>query len=202
MKAIDTIEALEAFYIEKPGGAAVEKVTDRLTRAYHAWIMASRFCVISTVGPEGTDGSPRGDDGPVVRVLDAKTLALPDWRGNKRLDTLRNIVRDGRVSLMFFVPGSGNVMRVNGRAVVTADQDLCASFAQHGKTPKSVIVVTISEVYPQCARAIMRSGLWTSGDRSDGLPTVGEMLKDVTNGAFDGAAYDAEWSERADKTMW
>lgn len=202
MRKIETIGALEALYGEKPGEAATGKVVDRLTPTYRRWIMSSRFCVISTVGPEGTDGSPRGDDGPVVLELDPKTLALPDWRGNKRLDSLRNIVRDGRVSLMFFVPGSSNVIRVNGTAVLTDEPELCARFEQQGKHPQTVIVITIEEVYSQCARAIIRSGLWTSGDQSEGLPSVGDIMRDVTNGVFDGESYDKEWDARAAKTMW
>ena len=114
MKVIETIAALEALYPSKPSEPATIKVTDWLTPSYRAWIAASRFCIVSTVGPEGTDASPRGEDGPVALELDERTLAIPDWKGNNRLDTLRNIVRDGRVSLMFMVPGSMNVMRVNG----------------------------------------------------------------------------------------
>jgi PPOX class probable FMN-dependent enzyme len=153
------------------------------------------------VGDAGTDGSPRGDDGPVVRVQDAKTLLMPDWRGNNRMDSLRNIVSDGRVSLMFMIPGSNNVIRVNGAAVVSVAPDLLSSFSDKGRAPRSVIVVTIAEVYSQCARALMRSKTWTSGDESAGLPTVGQMLAEVEEG-FDGEAYDVEWGARAEKTMW
>lgn len=125
MQFIDDITALEALY-GTPGAASIRKVARQLTPLYRKWIMASRLCVLSTVGPEGVDGSPRGDDGPVVMELDPGTLALPDWRGNNRLDSLRNIVRDPRVALMFMVPGSNNVVRVNGTARLTADADLCA----------------------------------------------------------------------------
>ena len=119
--------------------------------------MAVRLCVLSTVGPEGTDGSPRGDDGPVVRIADEKTLLMPDWRGNNRADSLRNMVRDGRVSLMFMVPGSNNVVRVNGTAVLSIAKDLLTRFSDKGRRPRSVIVVTIGEIYSQCARALMRA---------------------------------------------
>lgn len=201
MEFIDNIEALEALY-GTPGEAALVKVATELTPTYRNWIMASKFCVLSTVGPEGTDGSPRGDEGPVVQELDAKHLALPDWRGNQRLDSLRNIVRDPRVSLMFIVPGASNVVRVNGTAKLTADAALLARFERAGKQPQTVTVIQISEIYSQCARAIIRAGLWTSGDQSRGLPTVGDMLKDLTSGAFDGATYDQEWPDRAAKSMW
>lgn len=201
MTWITTLEDLHAHY-GQPGEAATIKVTPRLTPAYRAWVDRSRFCVLSTVGPEGTDGSPRGDEGPVARVLDAQTLALPDWHGNNRIDSLRNILRDGRVSLMFLIPGALNALRVNGTARLTADADLRARFARDGKEPRSVIVIRIAEVYSQCARALIRSALWTSGDQSAGLPTVGDMLREITEGRIDGQAYDADWPGRAAQTMW
>lgn len=200
MDSITDITALEALY-SKPGAPALKKVARRMTPLYRAWIMASRFCVLATVGPDGTDASPRGDDGPVVRELDPGTLAMPDWRGNNRLDSLRNIVADGRVSLMFMVPGSQNVVRVNGRARVTADDALRACFDREGKLPATVIVIEIGEIYVQCARAVMRSAIWSRED-SAGLPSVGEILSEMTDGAEGGAAYDAEWPGRAAKTMW
>jgi len=195
-----TTETLEALYGD-PGEAALVKVADRLTPTYRAWIMTSRFCVLTTVGPEGTDATPRGDDGPAVLELDPQTLALPDWRGNMRIDSLRNIVRDGRVSLMFMVPGSNNVVRVNGEGRVTADADLCARFEKGGAQPCTVTVIRIHEVYSQCARAVMRAGLW-SRDDSAGLPSVGDMLREMTSGEFDGESYDQDWATRAAKTMW
>ena len=153
-------------------------------------------------GPEGTDGSPRGDDGPVVRVLDDHALALPDRKGNERIDSLRNIVRDGRVSLLFLVAGSNTALRVNGTAIVTADPALLESFRRDQSAPRTVIVISVAEVYSQCARALIRSALWTGGDQSAGLPTVGDMLREITEGGIDGAAYDQDWPGRAAKTMW
>lgn len=200
MDWITDLDTLHTHY-STPGQAATVKVTPCLTPAYRAWIEYARFAVLTTVGPEGTDGSPRGGDGPVVAILDDRTLALPDWKGNDRIDSLRNIVRDGRVSLMFLVPGSNNAMRVNGTARLTADPTLCARFDRDGMRPRTVIVVAIAEVYSQCARALIRSALW-SGDQSQGLPTVGDMLREVTTGAIDGAAYDADWPGRAARTMW
>lgn len=200
MNRIETVAALEALY-GSPGEASLVKVTDRLTYAYRAWIARSRFVVLSTVGPEGTDASPRGDAGPVVEIADARRLLLPDWRGNNRLDSLRNIVRDPRVALMFFVAGSNTVIRVNGSAIVSADPSLTARFEQRGKHPRSVIVISIAEVYPQCARALMRAGLWTAGDMSEGVPSVGDMLAQAEEG-FDGARYDAGWDARARDSLW
>ena len=194
------LAALEALY-GTPGRAALDKVADRLTPLYRRWIMASRFCILSTVGPEGTDASPRGDDGPVVAEADERTLLLPDWRGNERIDSLRNVVRDGRVSLMFLVPGSANVVRVNGQAHVSADPALLARFEGRGRRPRTVLVVAIGEIYTQCARAILRAGLWGDAPAPD-LPSVGDILAERTAGGIDGAAYDAEWPGRAARTMW
>ncbi|TCS60008.1 hypothetical protein EDD52_11618 [Primorskyibacter sedentarius] len=197
---IKTTEALEALYGE-PGSASLRKVAAQLTPLYRNWIMASRFCVLTTVGPEGTDGSPRGDDGPVVSILDQQTLLMPDWRGNNRLDSLRNIVSDGRVSLMFMVPGSATIVRVNGAAILTDDVDLRARFDQRGKHPATVIVITISEVYTQCAKAIMRSDLWGRDDAAE-VPTTGQILAEMTEGEEGGATYDATYNDRAMPNMW
>lgn len=200
MQWVENIEDLEAIY-GQPGAPAMRKVANRLTPLYRQWIMASRFCVLSTVGPSGTDGSPRGDDGPVVMEIDERTLAMPDWRGNNRMDSLRNIVSDGRASLMFMVPGSDTVVRVNGMAKVTTDETMRARFDDRGRLPRSVIVVVISEIYTQCSRAPMRAGLWARDD-SEGLPTVGQILAEQTDGEEGGEAYDAAWAQRAAKTMW
>lgn len=200
MQKIEDIAALEALY-GTPGAPALRKVARQLTPLYRKWIMTSRLCVLSTVGPNGTDGSPRGDDGPVVAELDPGTLAMPDWRGNNRLDSLRNIVEDGRVSLMFLVPGSNNVVRVNGTAVLTTDAVLRARFERKGRQPATVIVIRISEIYTQCARALLRAGTWARNDSAD-LPSVGEILAEMTDGEEGGAPYDQAWDARAAKTMW
>ena len=192
---------LEAIY-GTPGAAALRKVTDRLTPDYAAFVRASRFCVLSTVGPEGTDASPRGDEGAVVRIIDPQHLALPDWRGNERIDSLKNILRDQRVSLMFLIRGSSTVIRVNGQARLTDDQELREGFARDGKLPRTVIVVQIGEVYFQCARSVMRAGLWSGVDDSAGLATAGQILAGLTEGEVGGAGYDAEWPERAARSLW
>lgn len=201
MELIKNIETLEALY-GTPGAPSLRKVARQLTPLYRKWIMASRLCILSTVGPEGVDGSPRGDDGPVVLELDPHTLAMPDWRGNNRLDSLRNIVRDPRVSLMFIVPGSNSVVRLNGTAHVTADENLRAQFEKQGKKPATVIVIEITEIYTQCARALMRARTWVSGDETAHVPTVGEILAEASDGEEGGTQYDQEWGARAAKTMW
>lgn len=200
MDFVSDIAELEAAY-GTPGEASLVKVADRLTPAYRKWIMASRFCVVSTAGTEGVDGSPRGDDGPVVLELDEFTLAMPDWRGNNRMDSLRNIVRDPRIALMFMVSGSNNVVRVNGEAKVTFDDDLRDGFSDRGRTPRCVIVIKIVEVYSQCARALMRAELWRGQTVEVDLPSVGDILAELKAG-LDGETYDAERGARAKDTMW
>ncbi|MFK7871090.1 MAG: pyridoxamine 5'-phosphate oxidase family protein [Roseobacter sp.] len=201
MHKIETTEALEALY-GTTGEAALRKVAKRLTPLYRKWIMASQFCVLTTVGPAGTDGSPRGDDGPVVAELDPGTVLMPDWRGNNRLDSLRNIVEDGRVSLMFMKPGSNNVVRLNGRAWLTDDVGMRGRFERSGRLPATVIVIEIAEIYTQCARALLRSALWTQDPDASAVPSVGDILTEMTQGEIDGAAYDAEWPGKAATTMW
>ncbi|MEK6216321.1 MAG: pyridoxamine 5'-phosphate oxidase family protein, partial [Boseongicola sp.] len=164
---IDIIEQLEALY-GTPKETSTRKVATKMVPVYRRWVERSRFCILSTVGPEGTDASPRGDDGSVVTVIDAKTLAMPDWRGNDRIDSLRNIIRDPRLALMFMVPGSTNVVRVNGRGKIVADAEMLERFQRGRALPRSVILIAIDEVYFQCSRAIMRSRLWSDDGDADG----------------------------------
>jgi PPOX class probable FMN-dependent enzyme len=200
MQAITDVNELEQHY-ETAVPVSLTKVVSRITPAYHQWISAAQFVVLSTVGPEGTDASPRGDDGPVVRITDDKTLWLPDWRGNNRIDSLRNVVRDDRVSLMFMVPGSNNVVRVNGRAILTADEGARASFERKGRLPATVMVITVEELYFQCAKAIMRSRLWNVPTEKPDIPTAGQFLKERDE-SFDGQSYDSGYAEYAKDRMW
>ena len=200
MKPIKDIETLEALY-DDAVPASLTKVARQLTPLYQQWIEASRFVILSSVGPEGTDASPRGDEGAVVRITDKKTLMLPDWRGNNRIDTLRNIVRDERVSLMFMVPGSKNVVRINGTAILTADPMVTKTFEKKQMRPKTVIVITIGEMYFQCAKALMRSALWTSPDESKKVPSAGQFIKEMMSD-FDAETYDTGYNDYAKDRMW
>lgn len=202
MTIIRTIEDLRQIYADVTE-ASVAKVTGMLTPEYRSMIEASPFMALATVGPEGLDCSPRGDTGNCVRVQDSKTLLMPDWRGKNRVDSLMNIIRDPRVALMFLIPGSNTAMRVNGSAVVSVEPSLLESFETDGHHPRSVIVITIGEVYFQCARAIMRAQLWNAERFVDPatLPSAGAMLKAAKAG-FDQATYDREWAGRAAATMW
>lgn len=203
MTVIDTIEALESLY-GAPGEASLVKEVDWITPEYRALIEASPFVALATGGPEGVDCSPRGDRPGFVRVHDERTLMLPDRRGNDRVDSLRNIIRDPRVGLLFLIPGSGTTLRVNGRAAIAADPDLLASFAVEDKAPRSVLVVTVETVYFQCARAIMRSGLWNPDKRVDpkSLPTPGKILAALSSNRVGGETYDRDWPVRAARTIW
>lgn len=203
MKVIRTVEELGKIYAGGLTQASVAKVTRVLTPLYRQMIEASPFMALATVGPEGLDCSPRGDIGGVVRVIDEKTVHLPDWRGNNRIDSLSNIVRDPRLALMFLVPGSNTTMRINGRGVVSNDEALLESFEMDGKHPRTIVVITIDEVYFQCARALIRAQLWNPENFADPakLPTPGLMLKAAAED-FDHETYDREWAGRAAKTMW
>ena len=204
MNLVQSLEALEALYQPAPSPASTVKELDRLIPEYRRYIELSPFVALATVGPEGLDCSPRGDARGFVRVQDECTLLLPDRRGNHRLDSLRNIVRDPRVALLFLIPGSGTTFRVNGRAVITDDAALCQSFAVEGKPPRTVLVVTVERTYFQCARAIVRSGLWDASRHvaPGDVPTPGQVLERASHAGIDGAAYDAEWPGRAAASLW
>src|SRR5216684_2383208 len=156
---VTSVAELEALY-GQPAEAATVKEVARITPYYRAHIEAAPFCALATSGPEGLDCSPRGDKPGFVRVHDEQTLMLPDRRGNNRIDLLRNIVRDPRVALLFLIPGVGNTLRVNGRAHLSVEASLLASFAVDDKPPRSVTVIEVDAVYFQCARALVRSELW------------------------------------------
>jgi PPOX class probable FMN-dependent enzyme len=203
MSRITTIEQLEAIY-SGIAEASIAKVTDRITPEYRLLIEGSPFVALATSGPEGLDCSPRGDLAGFVRIHDEQTLMMPDRRGNNRIDSLRNIVRDPRIALLFLIPGLTTTFRVNGRAFVDTDQALLDSFIVDGKAPRSVIVVEVEEAYFQCARALIRSELWNSAKHRapKEFPTPGQILAALSEDRVGGESYDREWPERAAKTMW
>ncbi|MGE0421803.1 MAG: pyridoxamine 5'-phosphate oxidase family protein [Reyranellaceae bacterium] len=203
MSSITSVEQLEALY-GLPGETSTVKEVDRITSEYRAYIEASPFLALATSGPEGLDCSPRGDLAGFVRIHDARTLMLPDRRGNNRVDSLRNIVRDPRVALLFLIPGIGNTLRVNGRAHLSIEPALLDSFAVEGKPPRSVMVLQVDAVYFQCARALVRSELWNPARHRSAkeLPSAGAILAALSKGRVGGEAYDKEWPGRAAKTMW
>ena len=201
--AIQTHAQLEALF-GQPGEASLKKEVPYLHPTYQALIAASPFAVLATLGPGGLDASPRGDPPGFVAVQDEKTLLLPERRGNNRIDSLRNILHDPRVALLFLLPGMGETLRVNGRAAICADPGFCGGFAVEGKAPRSVLVVAVERVFFQCARATLRGGLWDPArwpDRS-ALPTAGTMLAEASRGAEGGAAYDADLPGRVARTLY
>jgi uncharacterized protein len=203
MAIVSTIDQLEAIYGEV-GLASTAKVADHITPHYRVMIEKSPFVALATCGPEGLDCSPRGDLPGFIRIHGERTLMMPDRRGNNRIDSLRNIVRDPRIGLLFLIPGSGNTLRINGRGHVSTDAELLESFKMEGKAPRTVIVMTVDEIYFQCARAIVRADLWNPDKRIDPkeLPTPGQILADMSANQVGGTAYDREWPERARQTMW
>lgn len=200
---LKTVADLEAVY-GAPNPRSLLKEIDHLNDDYRAFVEASPFIVLSSVGAEGTDASPKGDAPGFVRIVDKRTLAIPDRPGNNRIDNLRNIVEDGRVSVLFIVPGVGETLRVNGTATITADPELLASFAVQGKLPRSVILVQVQTVYFHCSKALVRSKLWERGaqEAKPAVPTAGKILQHISGGAFDGEAYDRELPERLKTTLY
>jgi PPOX class probable FMN-dependent enzyme len=201
--AIDTIEQLEALFGEA-GEASLKKEVPWLHPSYQALIAASPFAVLATTGPGGLDASPRGDPPGFVAVQDEKTLLLPERRGNNRIDSLRNIVADPRVALLFLIPGVGETLRVNGRARITTEPGLMARFAMEGKLPQCVIEIRVESVFFQCARAIQRSKLWAPlpAEFRREVPTPGAILSALTDAAFDGESYDRELPARQRRTLY
>lgn len=195
--SITSVEQLEALYGQPKGGAVIKEI-DYISDHYKAFIEKAPFVVIATGGPEGLDTSPRGDPAGFVRVEGRHTVLIPDRRGNNRIDTLKNIVRDPRASLLFLIPGVGETLRINGRATITTDPDLCESFAINGKVPRSIICVTAERVYFQCQKALVRSRLWDPEARIDRktLPTAGAIIEALSTDDFDGKAYDEAYPER------
>jgi uncharacterized protein len=200
---IKDVRELEELYGE-PSEPSIVKEVALITPHYRAYIEASPFVALATSGPEGLDCSPRGDKPGFVRVHDETTLMMPDRRGNNRMDSLRNVVRDPRVALLFLIPGVGNTLRVNGRALISVDPALLRSFAVEDKAPRSVMVLTVETVYFQCARALVRSELWNPSRhrKASDLPSAGEILASLSGNRVGGEAYDREWPGRAAKTMW
>ena len=203
MSTIRTLDELEALY-SAPVPTSITKEIDHLTELHRAYIEASPFVLVATSGLDGVDCSPRGDPPGFVRVVDEQTLLMPDRRGNNRLDTLRNLVVDPRIGLLFLVPGVGVTLRVNGTAEISTDDELRESFAMGDKVPTTVIVITTTSVYTQCPKALVRSHLWDPTRHRDPseLPSVGDILEMITSGGFDGKAYDEAYPQRVRETIY
>ena len=182
----------------EPAAVVRAKVADRLNDLTRRFVDLSPFVLLATSAPDGTcDVSPRGDPPGFVRVLDERTLLLPDRPGNRLADSLRNVLRNPHVGLLFLVPGVGDTLRVNGRATLVTDEDLLAPCAVEGKVPKLGLRIEVDEIFTHCSKAFLRARLWdpeTFVDRSE-LPSSGEVHRSL-NPDFDAARYEAERAER------
>jgi uncharacterized protein len=194
---ITSIEQLQSLYGEKLPTSVIKEI-DHINDGYRKLIEAAPFVAIATSGPEGLDCSPKGDAPGFVRILDDKTLAIPDRPGNNRIDSFRNIMRDPRIALLFLIPGIGETLRVNGRASISIDPDLMQSFAVGGKLPRSILIVHIESIYFHCSKAIVRSKLWEEATKIDrkSLPSTGTIIAELSSGKFGGEVYDREAPER------
>ncbi|MEM7134082.1 MAG: pyridoxamine 5'-phosphate oxidase family protein [Chloroflexota bacterium] len=184
--------------------ASLSKEIGYISEHYRAFIEKCPFVLVATSGPGGLDCSPRGDPAGFVRVQDEKTVLMPDRRGNNRLDTLRNLMHDPRISLLFLIPGVGETLRINGQAALVSDPALRESFAMKGKVPATVMVITVERIYFQCQKALVRSGIWkpeTQIPRTD-LPSTGEIIQALSKEPFDGKAYDEAYPERMKQTIY
>jgi PPOX class probable FMN-dependent enzyme len=197
MNLITSVEQLEKLYGDRMPTSILKEI-DHINGNYRKIIEASPFVAIATGGPEGLDCSPKGDAPGFVRVVDERTLMIPDRPGNNRVDGFHNIVRDPRVALMFLIPGVGETMRVNGTAKLSIDPQLCASFAVNGKPARAVMIVTVESAYFHCAKAIMRSKLWDPKSQIDRqtLPSTGTIIAELSEGKFGGESYDRELPAR------
>jgi PPOX class probable FMN-dependent enzyme len=200
---ITSIAQLEALY-GAPVERALTKEIEHISPHYRQFIEAAPFVVLATVGPDGMDCSPRGDPAGFARVTDPKTVMLPDRRGNNRLDSLRNIIDDPRVSLLFLIPGVNETMRINGTAAIITDAALCQSLTMQSKAPASVIVVTVDRIYYQCPKALVRSRLWAPEAQipRSSLPTTGQMQRALVGEGFDAEAYDRDYPAHLKRTIY
>lgn len=197
------LAALEALY-GAVDSRSLDKEVDYVHPHYAAFIRAAPFCVLATSGPNGLDASPRGDRPGFVEIADDRTLLIPDRRGNNRIDSLRNVLDDPRVALLFLVPGVGETLRVNGRAAISVAPDLLERFAVDGKPPRSVLVIKVETVFFQCSRALVRAELWNVDAQvpRKALPSAGTILAALSADKFDGESYDAALVPRVKASLY
>ena len=201
-----TVTALDqlADLYARPSDRVLRKEIDHVDAVGRAFIARSPFLVLATGSSQGLDCSPKGDMPGFVRVEDdGRTLLIPDRRGNNRIDSIKNVVEDPRVALIFFVPGANETYRVNGRARVSIDPTITQRFAVDGKNPTAVIVVAVEQAFQHCPKALVRSNLWKagSGERPKGVPTLGEFAA-ARNPGIDSSAYDADYARRMPSELY
>lgn len=200
---IGDLDALQALYGEVNDVSRLKEI-DYLHPHYAALIAASPFLVLATAGPDGLDASPRGDPAGFIEIADDHTLLMADRRGNNRIDSLRNIVANPQVALLFLVPGIGETLRVNGRAEISVEPALIERFTHDGKPPRSVLVIHVERVFFQCSRAVLRAELWNPERHVPraSLPSTGQMLAAVTKDRIDAQTYDRELPPRLATTLY
>jgi PPOX class probable FMN-dependent enzyme len=190
---VESVEELERNYGD-PMPTALTKEIDHINRGYRMLIEAAPFVVIATSGPDGLDCSPKGDAPGFVRIVDDKTVMIPDRPGNNRLDSFKNLMSDPRIALLFLIPGCAETLRINGRATVSVDPALRESFAVNGKPARAVLIVSVERIYFHCAKAIVRAKMWdpkTQIDRKS-LPSTGTIIAELSGGKMGGEQYDKE----------
>lgn len=200
---VTTLEELETLYgaVTQP---AIIKEVDHIHPIYRPFIEASPLAVLATAGPGGLNATARGDPAGFIHIEDEHTLILPDRRGNNRVDSLRNILADPRVALLFFIPGVGETLRVNGTAKIIVCPDYVDRFAVSGKPPKTVLRIDVKSVLFQCMPAVMRSEIWKQESQVDreSLPSVGTILRALSQAAIDDQVYDQEAPQRLANTLY
>jgi hypothetical protein len=200
---VTTMEQLEALYGETMPTAILKEI-DHINDSYRKLIEAAPFVVIATGGPDGFDCSPKGDAPGFVRILDDKTLAIPDRPGNNRIDGFRNIMRDPRIALLFLIPGIGETLRVNGRASISIEPELMQSCAVNGKLPRSVLIVHVETIFFHCSKAVVRSKLWNEETKIDrkSLPSTGTIIAELSAGQYGGDEYDRDAPEKIKAVLY
>jgi len=201
---IATLEHLATIY-KPPQDNALRKVTNHVTEPGRAFIAASPFLILATVGEGGLDCSPKGDLPGFVQVSDSRTLLIPDRPGNNRIDGMRNLVVNPQIGIIFMVPGADETYRVNGKATISVDPALLSRFLVGAKPPRTVLVVKVEEAYSHCPKALVRSNLWRAAavGRPQGAPSHGQFAA-YRDGGDDAYArkYDAEYAERIPKELY
>ena len=183
---------------------SIRKQLDHLDDFCRAFIAVSPMVIVGSQGPTAVDNSPRGDVLGFIKVADDHTLLIPDRRGNNRLDTLHNLVRNPKIGLLFLVPGVHETFRVNGEAAISRDPALIDQFIMQGKPPRTVLVVTVKEAYIQCSRALVRSDIWNSAKHAlpGSVPSMGTVMAKHTCGFVDAKTFDEEAKQRVPATLY
>ncbi len=207
MHKIDSLEKLEQIYSNPAPQRSLWKEIDHVNELYRQFIEASPFLILATSGEHGVDCSPRGDPPGFVRVVSPRCIQIPDRKGNNRLDSMRNIIENPAVGVIFLIPGAGETLRLAGQAEILVDEALCQSFAINGRPASSVLSIQVEKVYYQCQKALLRSKLWDPSARvePDKLPSAGQLARHFSadHGVeLDAESYDADYAEHLPQRIY